>query len=120
MIGSVGLMLGQLVEASGTTGLAGVSSKHLHVQGVIPGSFAEKSGKFRPGDEIESVDGITFDGKTLQEAKRMFVGHEGSMVHFSIVRPATSQQFSVRLRLQALVVQDFKDDVPVHASPAAT
>ena len=113
-------MLGQLVEASGTTGLEGVGNKHLQVQGVMPGSSAEKSGKFRPGDEIESVDGITFDGKTLQEAKRMFVGHEGSMVHLSIVRPATSQQFSVRLRRQALVVQDFKDDVPVHASPAAT
>jgi len=38
------------------------------------------SGMFRAGDEVMAVDGVMLDGKTLLEAKRMFLGLEGTMV----------------------------------------
>jgi len=94
-IGSVGLMLGQLTEA-GTSG--GQPKIHLQVQGVLPGGSAEMSGMFRAGDEVMKIDGLSLDGKTLLEAKRLFLGLEGSMVQLSVWRPSTGKEFTLSLR----------------------
>ena len=99
-MGSVGLMLGQLIEANDPA--TGRPRMHLQVQGALPGGSAEASGKFQAGDLISAVDGVSFAGRSLSEAKKMFVGHEGTMLLLSAVRPTTGKEFSVSLRRMAL------------------
>ena len=71
-------------------------------KGALPGGSAEASGKFQAGDLISAVDGVSFAGRSLSEAKKMFVGHEGTMLLLSAVRPTTGKEFSVSLRRMAL------------------
>jgi len=98
-IGSVGLMLGQLLTVASQDGKPRV---HLQVEGVMPGGSAETCGMFRAGDEIMAVDGVALDGKTEIEAKRMFLGHDGSIMQLSVLRPSTGKHFSVSLRRHVL------------------
>jgi C-terminal processing protease CtpA/Prc len=57
---------------------------------------------FRAGDEIMAVDGVALDGKNEIEAKRMFLGHDGSIMQLSVLRPSTGKHFSVSLRRHVL------------------
>ena len=98
-IGSVGLILGQLLTVASQDGKPRV---HLQVEGVMPGGSAEMCGMFRAGDEIMAVDGVALDGKTEIEAKRMFLGHDGSIMQLSVLRPSTGKHFSVSLRRHVL------------------
>jgi C-terminal processing protease CtpA/Prc len=50
------------------------------------GGAAEMTGLFHAGDsEITSVDGISLEDKTLQDAKELFQGPEGTMCRLGCV-----------------------------------
>jgi hypothetical protein len=50
--------------------------------------------------QVISIDRTSLETKTLQDAKRMFMGNEGTSIEVSVQRPSTGEVFNVMLRRQ--------------------
>lgn len=78
--------------------LSGGGDKPIRIEEVFPNSPADKGG-LKPGDLIASVDGKSIKGDTIDQARPLITGKEGTQVTLGIIRPSESPTkiFTVRL-----------------------
>ncbi len=69
--------------------LSGGGDKPIRIEEVFPNSPADKGG-LKPGDLIVSVGGKSIKGYTIDQARPLITGKEGTQVTLGIVRPSES------------------------------
>eukprot|EP00286_Rhodomonas_abbreviata_P023749 CAMPEP_0181294034 /NCGR_PEP_ID=MMETSP1101-20121128/3381_1 /TAXON_ID=46948 /ORGANISM="Rhodomonas abbreviata, Strain Caron Lab Isolate" /LENGTH=558 /DNA_ID=CAMNT_0023398657 /DNA_START=116 /DNA_END=1792 /DNA_ORIENTATION=- len=64
----------------------GSDSQTTYIHEIIPGFAAFRSGRFKVGDIVVSVDSQAVDGWDLEQIKRLTVGEEGSLCTVELQR----------------------------------
>ncbi len=75
----------------------GMKDNKIIIVSPFKQSPAEKAG-LKPNDEIISINGVSMNGKDLNEAVLKIRGKKGSKVSIKIQRPGTEKQLSFRIK----------------------
>src|SRR5262245_53058888 len=84
----------------------------LEIYHVHPNSAAEKAGLYRY-QQIRSIDGVTTEGKTSEECKRLLRGKVGSTVTLTLVDPLVGETNTVAFLREKIEVVDVSRDTVV-------
>lgn len=92
-----------------------IFQNHMMVIGIIEGSPADRSGKFRPGDMIITIDGENVEGKTNAYITNRLQGEIGTTIVIQVKRDQTVLEPVTLIRetieVPSVYTENIQDDI---------